>query len=71
MKSKVLKIVADISYFKEINNALKDYKWDVVVNWIAFEADDIMRDIELFRNKTKQYIFISSASAYQKPLKII
>lgn len=61
------KIVADISYFKEINNALKDYKWDVVVNWIAFEADDIMRDIELFRNKTKQYIFISSASAYQKP----
>ena len=26
-----------------------------------------MRDIELFRNKTKQYIFISSASAYQKP----
>ncbi|RPI63467.1 MAG: NAD-dependent epimerase/dehydratase family protein [Ignavibacteriales bacterium] len=63
----VKKIVADISNFKEINTALKDYKWDVVVNWIAFEADDIIRDIELFRNKTKQYIFISSASAYQKP----
>lgn len=62
----VKKIVADISNFKEINNALRDYKWDVVVNWIAFEADDIIRDIELFRNKTKQYIFISSASAYQK-----
>lgn len=63
----VKKIIADISNFNEINNALNDYKWDVVVNWIAFEADDIIRDIELFRNKTKQYIFISSASAYQKP----
>ncbi len=42
--------------------------WDVVVNWIAFEIEDILRDIELFSGKTKQYIFISSASAYQKPL---
>jgi nucleoside-diphosphate-sugar epimerase len=38
------------------------------VNWIAFTPDDIERDIELFRGKTKQYIFISSASCYQTPL---
>jgi len=39
-----------------------------VVNWIAFTQNDVERDIELFRGKVGQYIFISSASAYQKPL---
>ncbi len=46
---------------------LSGHDWDVVVNWIAFTDDDIKRDVELFRGKTKQYIFISSASIYQKP----
>jgi len=40
----------------------------VVVNWIAFTPEDIRRDYELFKDKTDQYVFISSASAYQKPL---
>lgn len=43
------------------------HEWDVVVNWIAFRPADIERDIKLFRNKTKQYVFISSASCYQNP----
>ncbi len=47
---------------------LKKDNWDVVVNWIAFTENDVARDIEWFRGKTKQYIFISSASAYQKPV---
>ncbi|WP_339706139.1 NAD-dependent epimerase/dehydratase family protein [uncultured Kriegella sp.] len=47
---------------------LKKHDWDVVVNWIAFTAEDIERDISLFKGKTKQYIFISSASCYQTPL---
>ena len=38
------------------------------MNWIAFTLADVERDLELFRGKTEQYIFISSASAYQKPL---
>ena len=50
-----------------IANTLKEHSWDCVVNWIAFNTNDIERDINLFRKKTKQYIFISSASAYQKP----
>lgn len=64
-KAKV--IYGDINNFVQIKDALKDHQWDAVVNWIAFNEKDIERDIELFRNKTKQYIFISSASAYQKP----
>ena len=47
---------------------LSKHHWDVVVNWIAFTPEDIERDLALFRGKTKQYIFISSASCYQTPL---
>ncbi|MEJ5351850.1 MAG: SDR family oxidoreductase [Melioribacteraceae bacterium] len=64
-KAKV--IYGDINNFEQIKDALKEHQWDAVVNWIAFNEKDVERDIELFRNKTKQYIFISSASAYQKP----
>lgn len=41
--------------------------FDVVVDWIAFQLDDIERDLRLFDGKTDQFVFISSASAYQKP----
>ena len=41
--------------------------FDAVVDWIAYTPDQIERDLELFRGRTRQYIFISSASAYQKP----
>lgn len=61
-------ITADISDPERVKAQLEGHIWDVVVNWIAFTESDINRDIELFRGKTKQYIFISSASAYQKPL---
>jgi len=58
----------DISHPDDVFRVLKQHEWDVVVDWIAFTPDDIERDLQLFRKKTKQYIFISSASAYQKPL---
>ena len=41
--------------------------YDVVAQFIAYGAEDVQRDIRLFQEKTRQYIFISSASAYQKP----
>ena len=61
-------IIGDIKNAAEVAKALKKHEWDVVVNWIGFTAEDMERDIALFKGKTKQYIFISSASAYQKPL---
>ncbi|WP_304232107.1 SDR family oxidoreductase [Jiulongibacter sediminis] len=63
----VKSLVADITKPKELEAALKGHTWDVVVNWIAFNTTDVERDIELFKGKTKQYVFISSASCYQKP----
>jgi len=43
-------------------------RWDVVVDFIAFDPAAIEQRIALFRDRVAQYIFISSASAYQKPL---
>jgi nucleoside-diphosphate-sugar epimerase len=60
-------IVADMTDVTGARTALHGHTWDVVVQWIAFGPDDIRRDLELFRGKTKQYVFISSASIYQKP----
>tara|TARA_R110000868_G_scaffold22358_6_gene91760 strand:- start:984 stop:1973 length:990 start_codon:yes stop_codon:yes gene_type:complete len=60
-------ILGDINKPNELSK-LKEHSWDVVVNWIAFTPDDIERDIALFKGKTKQYVFLSSASCYQTPL---
>ncbi len=63
----VTSIKGDIKDVEDTRHKLKDHKWDVVVNWIAFVPGDIETDFSLFYNSTRQYIFISSASAYQKP----
>jgi nucleoside-diphosphate-sugar epimerase len=47
--------------------ALGDARFDAVVDWVAFTPNQIERDLRLFRGRTRQYVFISSASAYQKP----
>lgn len=47
--------------------ALGEHQFDAVVNWIAFTPEHIETDLNLFRGRTKQYVFISSASAYQTP----
>ncbi len=47
---------------------VKDFRFDVVVDFIAFVPGQLQRDLRLFEGKTRQFIFISSASAYQKPL---
>ena len=61
-------IIADIHDEEAVAKAIADESYDVVAQFIAYTAEDVERDIRLFRDKTKQYIFISSASAYQKPL---
>jgi nucleoside-diphosphate-sugar epimerase len=61
-------IVADMTDVAGVRAALHGHTWDVVVQFIAFAPADIRRDLELFRETTRQYLFISSASVYQKPL---
>jgi nucleoside-diphosphate-sugar epimerase len=47
--------------------ALGNLTFDAVVDWIVFTPDQIETDLDLFRGRTGQYVFISSASAYQTP----
>lgn len=61
-------IQGDIRNEEESHELLKNYSFDVVVDWIAFTPEHIRTDLRLFKGKTGQFVFISSASAYQKPL---
>lgn len=64
----VKNITGDIRNVKLAKEILKDYHFNVVVNWISFVPEHVKADIEIFSGKTDQYIFISSASAYEKPI---
>jgi nucleoside-diphosphate-sugar epimerase len=48
---------------------LLDHRFDAVVDYLAYGVNDIERDLRLFRGRTEQFVFISSASAYQKPVR--
>lgn len=63
----VKSLVCDIENEAESAQILKNHEWDVVVNWIAFTPEQVQRDINLFAGRTRQYVFISSASCYEKP----
>ena len=57
----------DIREKSSVQKALGEHKFDAVVDWIAFVPDHINLDLDIFRERTRQYVFISSASAYQTP----
>jgi len=63
----VRRIVADIHDEKDAAAKLDGMFFDTVCEFIGFSVEDVERDYRLFRDKTRQYIYISSASAYQKP----
>jgi nucleoside-diphosphate-sugar epimerase len=58
---------ADIRNPESAQAALRGLEFDVVVDWVAFTPEHVDADIALFRECTQQYVFISSASAYQTP----
>ncbi len=53
---------------RSVRAALDGLDFDSVVDFVAFSAEHVRADIELLRGRTGQYVFISTASAYQKPL---
>jgi nucleoside-diphosphate-sugar epimerase len=58
---------ADIREPGSVRDEIRDLEFDAVVDWVAFTPEHVRADIELFRGRTRQYVFISSASAYQTP----
>ncbi len=68
MPEGAVSLVADINDEQKVSELIKDLAFDAVADFIAFVPAHLERDYRLFKNKTKQFLFISSASAYQKPL---
>lgn len=64
----VKSLVADIREEEAVAEAIEGKHYDVTAQFIGFTAEDVLRDIRLFKGRTNQYIYISSASAYQKPV---
>jgi nucleoside-diphosphate-sugar epimerase len=67
LPSGVTRLTADVSDPDAVRSAIGTTDYDVVVNWVNFTPDQVQRDIDLFAGRTGQYVFISSASAYQTP----
>jgi len=68
LPQKTHELIADIDDEFTVAKLIKDLEFDCVVDFIAFVPKHLERDCRLFKGKTKQFIFISSASVYQKPL---
>lgn len=64
----LIELKADINDEDHVRSLIRDLTFDVVADFIAFVPAQLERDYRLFEGKTKQFIYISSASAYQKPL---
>ena len=65
---KVKTINCDIKNEADCAEKLKDHSFDVIADFICFTPQEAERSYRLFKGKTKQYIFIHTASAYQKPI---
>lgn len=64
----VRQLTADVRDADSVRKALGDLRFDSVCNFIAFVPEHVETDIQVFRDRTQQYVFISSASAYKKPV---
>ncbi|MGQ7297501.1 SDR family oxidoreductase [Quadrisphaera sp. KR29] len=58
---------ADVRDPVAAREALGDLEFDAVVDWLSFTPDHVRTATDLVRGRTGQYVFISSASAYQTP----
>lgn len=63
----VIQLTSDVRNFEQTSKVLEGLIFDVVVDWISFVPEHLENNLKLFASKTKQYLFISSASAYQTP----
>ena len=61
-------INADINDEEDVARKLEGTEWDCVCDFIGFVPEQVERDYRLFKGRTRQYMYISSASAYQKPV---
>ena len=68
LPEEVTELRGDVRDAESVRAALGDLEFDSVVDWVAFTPEHVRADIDLFRGRTGQYVFISTASAYAKPV---
>ncbi|MGZ8633583.1 MAG: SDR family oxidoreductase [Solirubrobacteraceae bacterium] len=64
----VRRLQGDIRDPASARAAIGEHEFDAVVDWVAFTPEHVQGDLDLFAGRTGQFVFISSASAYQKPV---
>ena len=62
-------VTVDINDDEAVRRAMEGKHYDVIAQWIAFKPERVQRDIDLFLGKCDQYILISSAAAYERPMR--
>lgn len=67
LSGSIVELKADINDENSVRELIKDLQFDAVADFIAFTTEHLQRDFRLFSGRTRQFIYISSASAYQKP----
>ena len=67
LPAQVHRLVGDVGDIDSVREAVGRRRYDVVVDWLAFTPDQVRARTDLFRGRVGQYVFISSASAYQTP----
>lgn len=63
----VRQVIVDIDNTEEVLRQIDGELFDAVCEFIGFLPSQVERDIHLFKGRTRQYVYISSASAYNKP----
>ena len=64
----VVWLLADVTDPSALATAIGDHEYDSVVNFLSYDADDALRFVDSFAGRTRQYVHISSASVYGKPV---
>jgi nucleoside-diphosphate-sugar epimerase len=67
LPDQVESVTADLRNRDAVDAALGDRRFDVVAQFLAYNREHVDADIERFAGRTGQYVFVSTASAYQKP----
>ncbi len=62
---KIFRIKCDRSNARQLADCVKDLKFDLVIDQVCFEASEALAAVEIFKNRTKKYIFTSTQSVYK------
>ena len=66
VETKAKNIIADIRKKEETKKIIQDYSFDVVFDFLSFDVNQLSNTLEIIKGKCKQFVFISSATAYRK-----